>query len=536
MKQDFHQRFTQPGYVPKAGDRHYLLRALKALVGSGGPSSRFRRIFESLIDAAGDAKDEVVLRDSIGLVDAILRACSEEDACIVLYSASNAWAELRRAEVQPENAENLDHPALLKQLYFLHAAILHPGFKLLTPGLRARTYCNLGNALSACGRLIEAFAEWRNALDEIPIHGMALGNLGIGLVTYGLALYDPGHTFWFFVHGRRSLESAIAGGVGRDGATYPDAIEYFKRYQAWVADRVDDESDSELLEHSLGRSKEERRYRQWCLDAQLFLNPMNDLGALPVASYDVLRLPNHNAQVGITYLGFYNQLKQEYGYARHCLYQGEHSQSLHLADKGMALALNYDYALYGMGLEQIKTAFRSAYSLLDKVAYFVNAYWKLGIPERDVSFRTLWFKPVPPRTPAGTPRVIRDEFKTTKNTPLRALYWVSQDIHSKVLKDVARPDAQALDQLRNHLEHKYAKIVDEFHWIGTPSEHTTDHLAFVIDREDLVAKTLLLLKLSRSALIYLCLAMHYQESQAEKDGESLIVELPVDDYPDDLKT
>lgn len=532
MKQDFHQRFTQPGYVPKAEDRHYLLRALKALVGSGEPSSRFRRIFESLIDAAGDAKDEVVLRDAIGFVDAILRACSEEDACLVLYSASNAWAELRRTEVQPENAENLDHPALLKQLYFLHAAILHPGFKLLNPGLRARAYCNLGNALSACGRLIEAFAEWRNALDEIPIHGMALGNLGIGLVTYGLALYDRGHTFWFLVHGRRNLESAISGGVGRDGATYPEAIECFKRYQAWVADRVHDESDAELLEHSLGRSKEERRYRQWCLDAQLFLNPMNDLGALPVASYDVLRLPDHNAQVGITYLGFYNQLKQEYGYARHCLYQGEHSQSLHLADKGMALALNYDYALYGMGLEQIKTAFRSAYSLLDKVAYFVNAYWKLGIPEHAVNFRTLWFKPAAP----GTPRVIRDTFKTTKNTSLRALYWVSQDIHSKVLKDVARPDAQALDQLRNHLEHKYAKIVDEFHWIGTPSEHTTDHLAFVIDREDLVAKTLLLLKLSRSALIYLCLAMHYQESQAEKDGESLIVEFPVDDYPDDLKT
>lgn len=113
---------------------------------------------------------------------------------------------------------------------------------------------------------------------------------------------------------------------------------------------------------------------------------------------------------------------------------------------------------------------------------------------------------------------------------------MSQDIHSKVLKDVARPDAQALDQLRNHLEHKYAKVVDEFHWIATPSEHTTDHLAFVIDREDLLAKTLLLLKLSRAALIYLCLAMHYQESQDEKDGDSLIVELPVDDYPDDLKT
>lgn len=46
---------------------------------------------------------------------------------------------------------------------------------------------------------------------------------------------------------------------------------------------------------------------------------MNDLGAFPAAAQDVLRLPDHDADAGITYLGFYNQMKQEYGFARHCL-------------------------------------------------------------------------------------------------------------------------------------------------------------------------------------------------------------------------
>lgn len=192
--------------------------------------------------------------------------------------------------------------------------------------------------------------------------------------------------------------------------------------------------------------------------------------------------------------------------------------------------MNHDSSLYGVGLEQLKNAFRSAYSLLDKVAYFINAYWKLGVPERVVNFRTIWFNTT------GAARVVRDEFRFTRNLPFRALYWVSQDVYSKALKDVARPDAQALDELRNHLEHKYAKVVDGSPFNGTASAFRADNLAFVIGRDDLAAKTLLVLKLSRTALIYLCLAMHYEELRAERSGDGLIVQLPVDDYPDDRKT
>src|SRR5690606_35055366 len=46
-----------------------------------------------------------------------------------------------------------------------------------------------------------------------------------------------------------------------------------------------------LNEHSLGRSKMERQYRAWALDNGLFLSPLNDLGAYPIAAHDVLHLP-----------------------------------------------------------------------------------------------------------------------------------------------------------------------------------------------------------------------------------------------------
>ncbi|MDP9555084.1 UNVERIFIED_ORG: tetratricopeptide (TPR) repeat protein [Pseudomonas parafulva] len=530
---DFASRFSQQGYEPYAEDRSHLLKALNEQLGSPGDAPRLRRLYDSLIDAAGDGADEGILRHATQLADLVVSHVEPENGCLVYYSCSNAWAELRKLEVQDWADDTLEHPALLKQLYFLRASVQHSGFKELAPMLRSRIHCNLGNALRACGRWIEALGEWRNALKDNPILGMALGNLGIGLAQYGSALYDPSHTYWLLVHARRNLASAIEGGVGRDGATYSDAIEFFKWHHDRLAECVDDEGDAELLEHRLGSSKEERRYRRWCLEEELFLNPMNDLGAFPAAAQDVPRLPGHDAKAGITYLGFYNQLKQEYGFARHCLYLGDHAKPGHVADRGMSLAFNCDYALYGMGLEQIKTAYRSAYSLLDKLAYFINAYWKLGIPEKSVGFRTVWFKS-DKNGRLLQPRVVRDEFVSTRNLPLRALYWVSQDIYSKELKDVARPDAQALDELRNHLEHKYAKIVDSCHWIGEHSGVWSDHLAFVLDRDDLYAKSLLMLRLSRAALIYLCLAMHFEESQHTHEGP--VGELPVEDYPDDLKT
>lgn len=532
---DLLEHLAGKNHQPQGEDRHAWLDVVEKLVRTGEHRDQLQDAYDCLVDSAGDAKDVALLQRATELASAVVALTTPAKGCLVLFSCANAWSHLHVIEDQEARAAIINHPALLKELYFLHAAIQHEGFQAITSDRRAKIHCNLGNALSACGRWIEALAEWRMALVEQPILGMALGNLGMGLTRYGGALYDPGHTHWFFIHARRYLESAIGGGVGRDGATTHEAIQAFKWYQVRLAEEVERKDDSELFEHSLGKSKAERGYRQWCLDNRLFLNPMNDLGALPVASYDALRLPNHNARVGITYLAFFNQMKQEYAYARYCLYQGEHARSLHYADKDMPLAFNCDYALYSMGLEHIKTAFRSAYSLLDKVAYFINGYWQLQIPERNVTFRTLWFDPPRKGAPAGEERTVRQAFMSTHNLPLRALYWLSQDIYSKVLRDVARPDAKALDELRNHLEHKHAKVVDAFHWIAGASERQADQLAFVIDKEDLVAKTYLIMRLCRGALVYLCLAMHHEELQAKSEDGAIVVELPVDDYPDDLK-
>ena len=54
---------------------------------------------------------------------------------------------------------------------------------------------------------------------------------------------------------------------------------------------------------------------------------------------------------------------------------------------------------------------------------------------------------------------MRQSFLTSENWPWRGLYWLSKDLYESDLCNVLEPDARALHDLRNHLEHKYVKVV-----------------------------------------------------------------------------
>jgi hypothetical protein len=486
------------------------------------------------IDAAADAGNEAALLDALDLTDQIEPLCDDAHASLVRYARSNAWDALRHIRRTPRNIWSWAQPELVQQIYWLRASVQHPGHTQLPRHYRAQIRCNLGNVLSGAGRFVDALAEWRMALTEQPNLGMAHGNMGEGLITYAHALYDGGHAVLFLQHGRRELHAALAGGIGRDGATYAAALDHFaSMWQSVDAKlRALDVEERELADYSLGHSKRERAYREWALGRRLFLNPLNDLLTESVAAQDVLMLPSHQVgPAGITFLAFYNQLKQEYAFARWNLFEGTRHQPLLPADRRLSLAFNADYALYSMSVEQVKIAYRCAYSLFDKIAYFISDYWKLGIPERSVSFRSVWVEPAKGKAPPP----IRTVLEASENLPLRGLFWLSKDLFDAELKDVAQPEARDLDALRNHLEHKNVKVVDSLVRYGTPSEPFVDRLAHQIAREDLEQKTLRLLQLARAALIYLSLAMEVEERRASEAATGLIMPIAVDVYPDSLK-
>ena len=158
--------------------------------------------------------------------------------------------------------------------------------------------------------------------------------------------------------------------------------------------------------------------------------------------------------------------------------------------------------------EELRSAFRSTYSIFDKISLFLNDYLKLGINARNVSFHGLWYE-----KPSGCKKQIRRNLQDRHNLPLRGLYYLSKDLFDKRFKEVAEPHASQLDRLRNQVEHRFLSLV---HY--GENESTKTHQIISIDH--FRYRALHLLKLAREALIYLSLAMHDEENTQKRSGKN----------------
>jgi hypothetical protein len=363
--------------------------------------------------------------------------------------------------------------------------------------------------LDSLGRFVEAIPIWNQALEIKPRFGMARGNRGLALSTYARALFDPYHRAYFLVSAFRDLEFALSDEADFEGYSDVEAKEQFQQRKRQISRLANaDKLEEELKpgDVSLGVSDDEKRYRAWALREGLFLNPLNDLGCHNVAATDSFVLPSFTTGIGEppTWLGFFNQLKQEFVSARWFFYEGTQSTGSHLSDRDVKLYNTLDYPSYGLQVERLKIAFRMAYSLFDKIAYFLNDYAGLKIPEKQVYFRTVWY--------VLGKKKIRPEFEDLRNWPWRGVYWLSQDFFDEQLSTTAEPDALELHQIRNKLEHSYLKL----HEIGSgnsPGNLFHDRLAYSLSRHDFERKTLRVLRLARAALIYLSLGMDQEEAR-----------------------
>lgn len=222
--------------------------------------------------------------------------------------------------------------------------------------------------------------------------------------------------------------------------------------------------------------------------------------------------------------GFYNQLKQEFLSARWLCYEGCTEEKVHFSDKDTHLYDTLSIPAYGLAVEKTKIAFRLSYSLFDKIAFFINDYFKVGLPEKKVNFRSIWTEL------KGNPKPLNHLFVDKPNWPLRGLYWLSKDFYEPDFQQVSEPDAEGLADLRNHLEHKYCQVHEDL-GIGYSRFSTAQNgtaLGFRIGRDTLEAKTLHILKLARAALIYLSLAVHREEMmKSEERGDKLVMSMPL---------
>jgi len=498
-----------------------------------------------LVNAADDTRCAEKVARALNWCDQLnSREWSGSEAVRLHYNWANAWAARRHILMDDESGSfwEWNHPELGQELFHLRMATKGPEFDSSENYQKCQIYVNTANALNTLGRPVQALEYWNQALQIIPNYGMALGNLGRGLMSYARQLYDDGHATVLMKFAYDGFISAISPIAYYEGTGYEAAKAGMGEEANNIANHIDlavVDSTLDLHNHSLGESKEEQEYRSWCLTQGLFLNPLNDLGAYPIAARDIFGLPSITVSIKeppVLY-GFFNQMEQEYVSARYIYYEGICSDDVHFSDKDVALVNTLDYPAYSLAVERVKVAFRLLYSIFDKLAYFINSYWQLGMPEKQINFHSVWVQ----KDKKGKIS-LRDQFDGYKNLPMRGLYWLSKDIlnNDNLLKDSLDPDAQALREMRNHLEHKYFKVHDSIwsaeRFDSEPFASFKDTLAYSIGRGALETRTLRLLKLVREGLIYLSLAVHREEYlRKEKQEDSMALPMQLQSWDDDWK-
>jgi hypothetical protein len=213
------------------------------------------------------------------------------------------------------------------------------------------------------------------------------------------------------------------------------------------------------------------------------------------------------------------------------LYEGLTTKTTHFADRDVTLVDTLDFSAHSLCLEKTRLAFRTAYSILDKLAFLLNTYLALGVRPEKVNFRKLWHRNEDPR------RGLKPELQGRENWPLRGLFWLSRDLSAEGDdRHALDPDAQDLVQIRNHLEHRHL-TVHEGSWVTHGSGRygeSPDGLWFAIDRRDFESRALRALKLARSSLTYLIHAVLVEEqARAATRPRSQTIHPPVFNAIDD---
>ena len=255
----------------------------------------------------------------------------------------------------------------------------------------------------------------------------------------------------------------------------------------------------------------------------LYLNPLNDLQADDINRYDDnLLLPSLLFQSDKDlnkYISMFNQIKQEYVYARYLCFNSTESDSVHYADENVNLIDCLDYVQYSIRVEGLKAAFKTLYSLLDKVAMFINEYYSLKIETRQVNFHSIW------RSNSDLNKCI------DKNIGLSSIFWIAKDFDNGNNSLTANPNSKRLKIIRNYLEHRFTNITLNF-FDGSEDNNET---RLYLTEFELQEFALDLLNLVREVIFSLKNAIQISENEKQSTLSSEVALIPINYEEVDLE-
>lgn len=434
------------------------------------------------------------------------------------YDIAGAYHDLRI--IEGENKECY----LAKEIYSLRSAlnIYESNFRddesnspevKIAQYIAMRSYTNLGNAYQTIGRYIVAIDCFQNALIISNEFAMASLNLSFLLFEYAqlqIKDYEQNYfhhaCYYYYKQTERckiNLESQ-------------ECLENLKScISLFDPTYIKDFLSKPLSLPSLRiKYQNEIDYRNYLLLFRLFLEPCIDIMYDPCFAVDSINLPfkkpysNREKE----FIGLFNQIKQEYNFARFLWYKTSIKSTVrHYSDRQLDLIDVGDCADYSLKDSALRTAFKAAYSLFDRIGFFINEYFEVGLKNSNISFKNVWKKELKDRKEEvyfSIPNPIMDVH--SDNPLVKAIYWLQKDFYEKKEINITSPNAIPIFKMRNDMEHNCLRT----------SKGIEKNIFTVYTTEgDIENNTFKLLKLARELIIYLCLAVNFEINK--DDGKAI---------------
>lgn len=346
--------------------------------------------------------------------------------------------------------------------------------------LQSRVTTNYANELDYQGRSLEALQLYDQAIalnDNVHAH---LGK-GKTLIRLANSLFDDGHRLFHYRQAYQSLSTAYRR-IDEFQSPQKEMIlndQWCTGFIDWVENELSQSCDiNASLDELPGGTfdtRKERDYFNWCMEKRLFLNDLNDISTSEVVNQDIIGLASFSRSINealttseeLVFHSHFDEIKNDYTYARYLLYVGESFPLFneHFFNSTYPRVDSLDYSIDNLKAQHLRTTFKTVYSIFDKISFFLYQFFELGPVKNmsQVSFRDVWF---PDRNKAAK-RIPRQLFTDSQNPYFKALYFLSRDIRqsnkdkSKDLSYWLDPDTARLADIRNAMEHRSFKLVDQ---------------------------------------------------------------------------
>jgi hypothetical protein len=370
------------------------------------------------------------------------------------------------------------------------------------PNVRKQTWVNYGNCLDALGRGVEALYAYDEAIKIDKDFSMAVGNKAKAMRFF--ADISGAYRGVIYLEAYQAIKSIInnldlisVGGV-RAKNTFEEELQ---KIESVFKDKED---LKKIISHrnydTEDLSEFEKYYLEYCIKEKLFLNfhvheDKCDASIVdPIFIHLVTKIDDNDTFYQLA--KHINQIKEDYAIARLLLVQSQYKRlDFDSISRRTTFANTLDYSQFNLYNGLLKSAFKEAYNILDKIAVFINDYYKLGIAEEKIYFTSIWY--------CNYCKKIRDEILHSKSISLYALYDIYQDFKSGYYKNIK--------DIRDSLVHRRLVIFDPM-----PTHRNKKDDKHNVGYNEMLRETNNLLRLVRSAIIYLINFVNIEENKKRK--------------------